>query len=183
MSGASSGHGHALAEPSREASVSPGSDVVREFTVAVFVVHEEKVLLHWHRKLQRWLPPGGHIEPGELPDEAAVRETWEESGLEIDLIDALRKHPDWRELAEAGAPQRLVQPLGIQLEDIGPGHQHIDLIYAARPRRGADTLPRPAVDDPNSRPGWYALNALPRDGLTNEVIRWAMAAVQACAEI
>ena len=33
--------------------------VIREFTVAVFVIHDGQVLLHWHRKLQRWLPPGG----------------------------------------------------------------------------------------------------------------------------
>lgn len=34
----------------------------KHFTVAVFVVWEEKVLLHRHRKLVMWLPPGGHIE-------------------------------------------------------------------------------------------------------------------------
>ena len=40
----------------------------RHFTVAVFVVRDGKVLLHWHRKLGMWLPPGGHIERGELPE-------------------------------------------------------------------------------------------------------------------
>ena len=44
--------------------------MTRDFTVATFVVHEGKVLLLWHRKLGMWLPPGGHIEPNELPDEA-----------------------------------------------------------------------------------------------------------------
>jgi hypothetical protein len=38
-----------------ESSSSP----TRDFTVAVLVVHDGKVLLHWHRKLGRWLPPGG----------------------------------------------------------------------------------------------------------------------------
>jgi ADP-ribose pyrophosphatase YjhB (NUDIX family) len=32
------------------------------------------VLLVYHRKLAMWLPPGGHVEPNELPDDAAVRE-------------------------------------------------------------------------------------------------------------
>jgi 8-oxo-dGTP pyrophosphatase MutT (NUDIX family) len=57
----------------------------RHFTVAVFVVWEGKVLLHRHRKLGMWLPPGGHIEEGELPDEAAVREVWEETGVRVEL--------------------------------------------------------------------------------------------------
>src|SRR5215207_2100901 len=35
----------------------------RHFTVAVFVAWEGKVLLHWHRKLGMWLPPGGHRRP------------------------------------------------------------------------------------------------------------------------
>src|SRR5215208_380320 len=36
----------------------------RHFTVAVFVVWEGKVLLHLHRMLGIWLPPGGHIDVG-----------------------------------------------------------------------------------------------------------------------
>ena len=40
----------------------------RHFTVAVFVVWEGKVLLHRHRKLGMWLPPGGHIDPCHQPD-------------------------------------------------------------------------------------------------------------------
>ena len=47
---------------------------MRHFTVAVFVVHDGCVLLHFHRKLGKWLPPGGHVEDNELPDDAALRE-------------------------------------------------------------------------------------------------------------
>lgn len=45
-----------------------------------------KVLLHHHRRLDRWLQMGGHLDPGETPVEAALREAREESGLgELEL--------------------------------------------------------------------------------------------------
>ena len=47
---------------------------------------EGKVLLHLHRKLGMWLPPGGHIERDEIPDDAAVREVFEETGLNVELV-------------------------------------------------------------------------------------------------
>src|SRR6516165_6583080 len=97
----------------------------RDFTVATFVVRGESVLLLWHRKLQMWLPPGGHVEPNELPDDAAIREVAEEAGIEVDLVGE-RGLPIAR-------PRQLVRPAGIQLETIRPGHEHIDLIYFARP--------------------------------------------------
>jgi len=50
----------------------PMPPFTRDFAVAVFVVTGGRVLLHWHATLDRWLPPGGHIEPNELPDEAAL---------------------------------------------------------------------------------------------------------------
>ncbi len=42
--------------------------------------------LIFHRKLKKWLPPGGHIDPNEMPSETAIREAFEETGLEIELI-------------------------------------------------------------------------------------------------
>jgi 8-oxo-dGTP pyrophosphatase MutT (NUDIX family) len=100
----------------------------RDFTVAVFVVWEDQVLLHPHKKLGKLLPPGGHIEENELPDEAALRETLEETGLRIELLGELAPKS-----LEPGSPLPLVRPRGVQLEFISPGHEHIDLIYFARP--------------------------------------------------
>ncbi len=61
----------------------------RDITVAVFVTDGRAVLLHLHQTLGRWLPPGGHIEPNELPDEAAVREVLEETGVHATLGEEL----------------------------------------------------------------------------------------------
>ena len=163
----------------------------REFTVAVFVVHEGAVLLHWHRRLQRWLPPGGHIDPGELPDEAAVRETREETGLAVELLDAPGGAPAPGAAFETPleSPRRLTQPLGIQLEDIAPGHQHIDLIYVAQPAAlDPPSGERPEMElraeagNPHGRPGWFTpaeWRALP---VTGEIDRWATAAVATLVE-
>ena len=156
------------------------------------MVHEGKVLLHWHRKLQRWLPPGGHIEPGELPDEAAVRETLEETGLQVALVDAPNGAPVFSGVEEAGSPRRLTQPMGLQLEDIAPGHQHVDLIYLAGLARpapalgladGAGRIPRAPPDDPHARPGWHSPEAWRALGVSAEIDRWAMAAVEAIASL
>ncbi|HEU4793925.1 MAG TPA: NUDIX domain-containing protein [Nitrolancea sp.] len=95
--------------------------------MAVLVVREGRVLLHWHAKLARWLPPGGHIEPNELPDEAAIREVMEETGVEAVLVSSPLVSIDL-----PGQPRQLARPLGIQLADIASGHQHIDLVYLAR---------------------------------------------------
>jgi 8-oxo-dGTP pyrophosphatase MutT (NUDIX family) len=153
---------------------------VREFTVAIFVVQGERVLLHKHRRLARWLPPGGHIDPGELPDEAAVRETLEETGVAVELLNApgapLAKPPvaDGEPL-----PPRLVQPLGIQLEDIGPGHQHIDLIYVARPVARHKDLGEATLlaEEGASGLGWYGPKEWDQMGVSAEVRGWAEAAL------
>jgi 8-oxo-dGTP pyrophosphatase MutT (NUDIX family) len=139
------------------------SELTRDFTVAVFVVHDDRVLLHFHKKLDRWLPPGGHIEPNELPDEAAVREVLEETGVTCTLTGGTRMQYD-----EPTLPVQLITPAGIQLEQIGPGHQHIDLIYFAT---GMPAEPREQV-------GWFALDELKPLALTEEVLTWCRLAVE-----
>jgi ADP-ribose pyrophosphatase YjhB (NUDIX family) len=109
-------------------SSSLGEQTTRDFTATTFVVHDRRTLLLHHRKLGMWLPPGGHIDPHELPDQAALREVREESGLEVELLTQGRT---------LGHVKMLPQPYCILLEDISPGHQHIDLIYFARVCGGA----------------------------------------------
>ena len=141
--------------------------MTRDFTVAVFVVWQGRVLLHPHRKLGLWLPPGGHIDANELPDEAAVREVLEESGVRIVLESRPAiSHP-------ASSPVLLAQPRGVQLEDIEPGHQHIDLVYFAAPESEYDGR----ISSEGSPFGWYAAADLELLGVSGEVLAWCRLAL------
>lgn len=148
-----------------------GRHTGRHFTVAVFVVWEGKVLLHFHRKLGMWLPPGGHIEPGELPDEAAGREVLEEAGLRVELVGERRE--------DVEDPVQLHRPAGVQLENIGPGHQHIDLIYFAIPR-GSTKIDAVFAAD---QVGWYGPDDWDALGVNAEVRGWCERALRSVAGV
>lgn len=98
-------------------------DADRDFVAGAFVVKDGKVLLLNHKKYGIWLQPGGHIEDGETPDEAAVRETREETGLEIELVNSEER------LAENRID--LPEPLNVNLHRIEEGHWHCDFQYLA----------------------------------------------------
>ena len=136
----------------------------RDFTVAVFVVWERSVLLHVHRTLGRWLPPGGHIEPDELPDDAALREVFEETGIEASLIGE-----QLNSIALPGQPRQLCRPAGVQLAGITPGHQHIDLVYFATANGSA----------PGHNFAWFDEKTWQSLDLTQEVYAWCELAVAA----
>ena len=44
------------------------------FTTSAYIVHNDKVLLHIHKRFGILIPVGGYIEEGELPHEAVMRE-------------------------------------------------------------------------------------------------------------
>lgn len=46
----------------------------------------DRYLMVWNPKRGGWEMPGGHVEPGETSQEAAVREFMEESGYRIDVV-------------------------------------------------------------------------------------------------
>jgi len=58
---------------------------------AAVAIHdrEKGLLLCKHADKDIWVAPGGLIEPGENPADAAVRETWEETGLTVELTGIL----------------------------------------------------------------------------------------------
>jgi len=108
----------------------------RHFTATGFVVDGTRTLLHWHKRLQQWMPPGGHIEPDEDPVQAVLREIQEETGLVTEVIST------W-ETAPFEYPRQLPPPYTILVEDIpGPGeqHKHIDMIYFCRVVDGTGRL-------------------------------------------
>ncbi|MEY2789811.1 MAG: hypothetical protein RLZZ34_2954 [Verrucomicrobiota bacterium] len=104
-----------------------------DFTVAIFVVREAQVLLILHRKLGKWLPLGGHIELDEDPEQAALREAREESGLEIELLG--ERPPT----TEPGT-RALIAPRFLDIHRIHATHEHIGMIYFARPAGGSLAL-------------------------------------------
>src|SRR5215468_4560173 len=67
-----------------------GHDLLLLPSAAVAVHDEEmRLLLCLHRDKNIWVTPGGILEPGEQPADAAVRETWEETGLLVELTGIL----------------------------------------------------------------------------------------------
>jgi 8-oxo-dGTP pyrophosphatase MutT (NUDIX family) len=98
-----------------------------DFTVALFIVQNGQVLVILHRKLGKWLPIGGHIELDEDPEQAALREAREESGLEIELLG--ERPPT----TEPGT-RALIAPRVLDT------HEHIGMIYFARPIGGSLAL-------------------------------------------
>lgn len=144
-------------------------EVTRDFTVAVFVVNRGRILLHEHRKLGKWLPPGGHIEPNELPDVAALREVDEEAGIAVRLVGGRGLPRDY-----PGQPVQLVVPAGIQVEFIAEGHEHIDLVYFAVP------VDPDAPIHPDFR--WLSPDALSAHSITDEIRDWCKRAIREVGE-
>jgi len=104
-----------------------------DFTVAIFVVHQGRILVILHRKLERWLPLGGHIELDEDPEIAALREAKEESGLDVELLGE-------RPPTTGPGTRALIAPRFLDIHRISDTHEHIGMIYWARPRGGSLAL-------------------------------------------
>lgn len=104
-----------------------------DFTVALLIVHENRILLVHHRKLGKWLPIGGHIELDEDPEQAALREGFEETGFELELVG---ERPPTTE----DGTRALIAPRFLDIHRISATHEHIGMMYLARIKGGALTL-------------------------------------------
>ena len=80
-------------------------------TGSAIVVSQAGVLLHQHRREAKWLQPGGHVDAGETPWDAAVRETFEETGI------------------HGGHPGSSPYLLDLDIHETSAGHTHLDMRY------------------------------------------------------
>lgn len=107
-------------------------------TASGVVIGPRGVVLLEHKRLGFWLQPGGHVDPGEAPWAAALRESEEETGLACAFdgpVDA------------DGAPP-LVH---VDVHAGGRGHTHLDLRYLVD---GGDADPDPPEDE-SQQIGWF----------------------------
>jgi 8-oxo-dGTP pyrophosphatase MutT (NUDIX family) len=104
------------------------------FTASAIVVGPRGTVLHLHKRLGRWLQPGGHIEAGETPPEGARREAMEELGLDA-------THPD-------DGPHLI----HLDVHEAALGHVHLDLRYLLL-APDEDPAPTPG-ESPEAR--WYS---------------------------
>jgi 8-oxo-dGTP pyrophosphatase MutT (NUDIX family) len=122
--------------------------MAKHFCASVFIINPEdkKILLIKHKKNRRWTQPGGHIEYDETPEEAALREAYEETGLRVKLLgDHFPREEDY------------IRPLGIQKNRHSNGETHVDIIYAAVPNHSTDeVLNKEESDDI----GWFSREEL-----------------------
>lgn len=119
----------------------------KEFCASVFVINpiDLKILLCHHRKFNRWVQPGGHIEKGETPEETALRETYEETGVRVKLIgERFPREDDY------------IRPLGIQKNRGKDNNIHIDITYVGFPLSQDNVIEDEEID----RCAWFSMEEL-----------------------
>ncbi len=117
----------------------------KHFTATAFIVDSKnRTLLLKHKRLGRWMPPGGHVDENETPEDTATRECKEETGLDVEIIgdtqnNLFSSNPD--------EGRMLKKPIALLLENIPeckersePNHWHMDFLYLAQPLDETQTL-------------------------------------------
>lgn len=105
----------------------------KHFCASVWIIADsspKKVLLLHHKKLGKWLQPGGHIEKFENPVEAAIREVREETGIDISLLKDGVKQID-KDGTFLPVPEFIMEQT-IPQHHSQPEHFHLDIQYVVK---------------------------------------------------
>lgn len=122
-----------------------------DFTASAFILHptQPKILLLKHKKIGKWLQPGGHIELNENPLQALHHELEEETGLapaDYEIIE-----PANQPQPVGGTNSVLPLPFYLNEHNFNKTHKHIDMSYLAR----AKVIKVTDSPDGASAIGWF----------------------------
>ena len=102
-----------------------------DLVVTGFIFDDDKLLLILHKKLQKWLPVGGHIDSDETPDKTVIREIKEETNLDIEFLEK----PDVKETEDM--IKVLPLPFFSNTHNVG-SHDHCSLDYLVKAKNPDD---------------------------------------------
>ena len=122
-----------------------------DFTVEVFIVYKNKVLLRMHDKHNIWLSVGGHIELNEDPVEAAIREVKEEVGLNIKIVSEALPIGDEHY-------KSIISPRYMGRHHVTDTHEHVVFVYFAT--SDTDELNDSIYDHEKSETRWVTMEEL-----------------------
>lgn len=137
-----------------------------DFTVEVFIVHKNTILLRKHDKYKMWLSVGGHIELDEDPNEAAIREVKEETGLDIKIAGEIMT------FADAVDYKELIPPRALNRHKINGTHEHVTMIYFATANENKVVQGETEISDDTR---WFTREELdnPDNSIRESVRYWA----------
>lgn len=145
-----------------------------DYCADAYIVNGDAVLLRLHDKYDVWLPPGGHVELDEDPEEAAVREAKEEVGIDITLVGT--RLPNFND-----GDREVLAPRFINRHHVNETHEHLVFEYFAV----SDTRDiAPRTEEKNVEIRWFTraeLNAL-KENIWEKVRRYANLALDELAE-
>lgn len=153
-----------------------------DLCVDTFIVNNGAVLLRLHEKYNYWGAPGGHIEPGEDVNQAALREVLEEVGLEVELVGPA----GWKE-SSSDFNKDLVPPLFVNRHKITAMHDHSAFIFVAK-ANSREIAPQASKDvTAKAECLWLTRDELVElrtndDRLGHDTFRYAMAALDLITE-
>lgn len=105
-----------------------------DMTVSAYIIRREnddwKCLVHFHRKIEKLMQIGGHIELNETPWQSVAHEIEEESGYEIKQLQVLQ--PTTRRVTEVSNLSHPV-PFSMNTHNVGDDHYHSDMCLALSP--------------------------------------------------
>ncbi|HLD04294.1 MAG TPA: NUDIX domain-containing protein [Candidatus Nanoarchaeia archaeon] len=129
------------------------------WVTTIYLVKDSKVLLTWNKNLQTWIPVGGHMDPGETPEEAIKREVEEEVGCSFVF------HPEPKE--ECNGNVRVLSPLRIQIDKVPHHGQHINIKFAGKVTKWKEV----SETDEQEKLKWFSKEDLTSDKGMLESVR------------